>query len=317
MANGILWQLVGNVNPLGEYATGLNKYNQQQNILQQLAGQEQDRQFRQETDARNFQRQTSQDAITQKNWEQQFAQNAQNQNQMRAIQQAQLELQRAQFKRGEIPTGFEPDPTKPGALRPIGGGPQHPDYIRSVTEAKPQKPVPFGVQNSEKEDLTDIQSLNTMNSELARFGKLINDKKLLLGPMQNKINAVNNFLGSSDENTRNYADLTAYLEKMRNDSLRLNKGVQTEGDAQRAWNELVTNLNDPQLVTQRLQTIQRLNQQAADFKRNIIAQRREDNKLHPLDFNKVLTPQPNATVPQQQNAPDPIEQEMRKRGLLK
>lgn len=102
MANGILWQLVGNVNPLGEYAAGLNKYNQQQNILQQIAGQEQDRQFRQETDARNFQRQTSQDAITQANWEKQFAQNAQNQNAMRSLQQQQLDLQKQTASTADI-----------------------------------------------------------------------------------------------------------------------------------------------------------------------------------------------------------------------
>ncbi len=103
MANGgILWQLVGNVNPLGEYASGLNKYNQQQNILQQIAGQEQDRQFRQETDARNFQRQTSQDAITQANWEKQFGQNAANQNAMRELQRQQFELQKQTANTADI-----------------------------------------------------------------------------------------------------------------------------------------------------------------------------------------------------------------------
>lgn len=313
MANqGILWQLVGGIDPLGQYAQGLNNYNKQQTVLEQLQGQREDRQFSRDRFGQEFQYRQQNDAENRALQERQLQQNAQNQREMRTIQQAQLALQQAQFKRGEIPTGFEPDPTKPGALRPIGGGPQHPDYIRSVTEAKPQKPVPFGVQNSEKEDLTDIQSLNTMNSELTRFGKLINDKKLLLGPTQNKINAINNFLGSSDENTRNYAELTSYLEKMRNDSLRLNKGVQTEGDAQRAWNELGTNLNDPDLVVQRLKTIQRLNQQAADFKKNLIAQRREDNKLQPLDFSKVLTRKPDVTETQ---AVDPVEAEMRRRGL--
>lgn len=43
---GILWQLVSGFNPGAAYTQGLQQYNQQQNILQQLAGQEQDRQLR-------------------------------------------------------------------------------------------------------------------------------------------------------------------------------------------------------------------------------------------------------------------------------
>lgn len=143
MANGgILWQLVGNVDPLGQYSKGLQQYNQQQNILQQLAGQEQDRQFRQQTDARNFERQTSQDAITQRNWEQQFAQNAKNQDQMRAIQQQQLALAQAQFKRGEVPAGYEVDPSNPGVLRPRQGGPQDPETIRKLQQAQREPVAP-------------------------------------------------------------------------------------------------------------------------------------------------------------------------------
>jgi len=88
----------------------------------------------------------------------------------------------------------------------------------------------------------------------------------------------------------------------------LNKGVQTEGDSQRVWNELIANINDPKVVQQRIAEIQRLNQMASDFKRNIIVQRRDDNKLPALDFNRVL----GGNQPQ-----DPLELEMRRRGLIK
>jgi len=88
----------------------------------------------------------------------------------------------------------------------------------------------------------------------------------------------------------------------------LNKGVQTEGDSQRAWNELIANINDPKVVQQRILEIQRLNQMASDFKRNMIVQRREDNKLNPIDFNRVLGGN---------QSQDPLELEMRKRGLIK
>lgn len=52
---GILWQLVSGFNPGAAYTQGLQQYNQQQNILQQLAGQDQDRQFRRDESTRNQQ----------------------------------------------------------------------------------------------------------------------------------------------------------------------------------------------------------------------------------------------------------------------
>ncbi|MBX3533409.1 MAG: hypothetical protein KF826_03585 [Xanthobacteraceae bacterium] len=52
---GIYWQLVTGFNPGAAYTQGLQQYNQQQNILQQLAGQEQDRQFRRDESTRNQQ----------------------------------------------------------------------------------------------------------------------------------------------------------------------------------------------------------------------------------------------------------------------
>lgn len=213
--------------------------------------------------------------------------------------QAGHNLQVRQFNRGDTPQGFEPDPTNPTALRPRTGGPADPNYVRAITDAKPNK-VPFGIQNAEAEDLSSVQGLNTINSELQRFDKLIADGKLNLTAVQNIGSRVRNAAGFSDENSRNFASFNATLEKLRNESLRLNKGVQTEGDAIRAWNELIANPNDTNLVRQRLAEIQVLNQRAADFKRNLIVQRREDNRLPPLDFERVLTPQSNSTNQHQQ-----------------
>jgi hypothetical protein len=41
--------------------------------------------------------------------------------------------------------------------------------------------------------------------------------------------------------------------------------VQTEGDAVRAWNELMDNINDPKMVSQRLQEISSINDRAANI----------------------------------------------------
>lgn len=160
-----------------------------------------------------------------------------------------------------------------------------------------QARVPVGIQNAEAMDIEAVQSLGTINSELDRFGKLIKSGALPLGAVANAMAAGRNMIGASDEASRNLASFRATLEKMRNDSLRLNKGVQTEGDSQRAWNELVANINDPQVVTQRLAEIQRLNTIAANFKRNMIMQRRDDNNLSPLDLDRMITaPSGNQTM---------------------
>jgi hypothetical protein len=56
-----------------------------------------------------------------------------------------------------------------------------------------------------------------------------------------------NLFGKSSPKTQALNDFTSFRTQMANDSLRLNKGVQTEGDASRAKDELITAIasNDP------------------------------------------------------------------------
>ncbi len=72
MANHILWQLVSGFNPLGEYASGLNENQRQQNILEQLIGQREDRQFNRERDLRDFQFRTQESDRNQRNTDRSF-----------------------------------------------------------------------------------------------------------------------------------------------------------------------------------------------------------------------------------------------------
>ncbi|MNY53581.1 hypothetical protein D3C86_1893470 [compost metagenome] len=78
------------------------------------------------------------------------------------------------------------------------------------------------------------------------------------------------------------------LEKLRNDSLRLNKGVQTEGDAQRAWNELLANINDPKLVEQRLGEILAINQRAGELRGLSNDSMRANFGHDPMDYSQYL-----------------------------
>ena len=112
MANGILWQLAGNIDPLGRYNQGLQQHQKQQTILQQLAGQEQDRQFNRERDQRNFGWQQQEAQRNQGNWEKQFGQNAANQNAMRDLQRQQFELQKQTANTAQIVMVEQPDGSK-------------------------------------------------------------------------------------------------------------------------------------------------------------------------------------------------------------
>ena len=162
--------------------------------------------------------------------------------------------------------------------KPIGG-----------PKVPPARPVPAAIQKAEAEDLQDVQTIGQMNEMLGGFVSQIDEGKLNLGPTQNRVSELRNWAGNSDPNSRNYASFQAGLEKMRNESLRLNKGVQTEGDAVRAWNEVFANINDPAVVKQRLGEIIGYNSQAAGYKQNQIALRRETNNLPGLDVGNVVT----------------------------
>lgn len=132
------------------------------------------------------------------------------------------------------------------------------------------KPIPATALKMQQEELDEITAASGINDQSGKFLDQIDKKELTLGPVENLLSQGKNFVGMSDQNSRNFASFKATLEKMRNDSLRLNKGVQTEGDAQRAWNELVANINDPAVVKQRLTEIQTLNDRAIELrKRNV------------------------------------------------
>lgn len=129
----------------------------------------------------------------------------------------------------------------------------------------PAKPMPAAALKMRQDAVDAIGTASSMSADLGALASQIEDGKLKLGPVGNMVSEARNFLGESSENSRNYQSFKATLERLRNESLRLNKGVQTDGDAQRAWNELLTNINDPDVVVQRLREIDAINRRAVDL----------------------------------------------------
>lgn len=159
----------------------------------------------------------------------------------------------------------------------------NPDFKAAQDAANPPRPLPSGVQGAEDEDIGAVQGAESINAQLGSVVDMIDGGKLELGLLNNLGAQAQNMVGLSSENSINFATTKATLEKMRNQTLALQKGVQTEGDATRAWNELVANLNDPAVVKAQIARIQELNNMAAAQRLQRINVRRERNKVAPLD----------------------------------
>lgn len=155
--------------------------------------------------------------------------------------------------------------------------------VNSQRQQKNVPKLPTSALKLQQEDLDAVGTASSIQSDLGALKNQIDSGQLKLGPVNNLISAGRNMAGISDDNSRNYASFRSTLEKLRNDSLRLNKGVQTEGDAQRAWNELISNINDPQVVSKRMGEIQKINERAANLHRMNIDNIRSNFGVDPLD----------------------------------
>lgn len=178
-----------------------------------------------------------------------------------------------------------------------------------------QKPLPATTIKLQDELLGQIGTAETTNAQLDKFSSQIASGKLNLGMFSNILSGTQNLVGLSSEASRNFASFKAMMEKMRNDSLRLNSGVQTEGDSQRAWNELLDNLNDPQVVQQRLAEIKDLNTRAIDERRSRIDALRENYGHAPY---QPPSRRPSATAPATAPAAQPAPsraQQVRPKGV--
>jgi hypothetical protein len=127
------------------------------------------------------------------------------------------------------------------------------------------KPIPASVVKQQDAIIDRLTTARSIQSDMAAFARQIDEGKLDFGPVRNLVNQGRNLAGASNEESRNFASFKSGLEKLRNDSLRLNTGVQTDGDAQRAWSELFQNINDRDLVRQRLREIEAINARGAQL----------------------------------------------------
>lgn len=177
------------------------------------------------------------------------------------------------------------------------------------------KPMPATALKMQREETEAIGLAGSINADLGQFQKQLAEGKLQLGPVQNMVSEGRNVIGQSDENSRNFASFKSSLEKLRNDSLRLNKGVQTEGDAQRAWNEILANINDTALVQQRLGEVMKINERAANIRKMNVDGIRQNYGYAPLG-DDFYNQKPAVGADADAGGDDPITAELKRRGAL-
>lgn len=161
-----------------------------------------------------------------------------------------------------------------------------------VVPAPASKPMPAAALKMQQEEVDALSLSQNSKADLGAIRRQIATGQLDLGLFTNWVNRGRNLAGASTPQSRNFATFQASLEKLRNDSLRLNKGVQTEGDAQRAWNEVLANINDPKLVEQRLMEIEAINERAANLRRMNIDEIRRNYRQPQLDTTAQSNPIP-------------------------
>lgn len=159
------------------------------------------------------------------------------------------------------------------------------------------KPLPAAALKIQDAALSAYGAAGNIQASLDGKLKQIEDGKLKFGPLSNVTNKGLNAAGLSNEESRNYASFMSDLERLRNESLRLNTGVQTDGDAQRAWNELFQNINDTDLVKQRIQEIKSINARGSELQRLRIDGVRSNYNAAPYDLSQYDNMAPPAPAP--------------------
>jgi len=145
--------------------------------------------------------------------------------------------------------------------------------IEGQREAQPLPPEALA-QVMDREDA--ISTASSLQNRLGRWEQAINDGQLQLSPALNLRWEAELASGRPSPQAINYREFLDELESIRNDVLRLNKGVQTEGDAQRAMNEIIANPRAGAYVMQRLKTLIRQNERAEGLQRKQIERIRQN-----------------------------------------
>ena len=162
-----------------------------------------------------------------------------------------------------------------------------------VAKPEPPKPFPAKLQEAEDEDLAGIGTYSNTTADLRNLTRQIDKGEINLSLVGNAFTKVRSFVGLGGEEGAKLSDLEKTIYKIRDDTLRLNKGVQTEGDAKRELETLIGSMNDPVKVRAALIRIEKINARAVKLKSAILQNRRKAYGFEPMDLTPYYSGTPS------------------------
>ena len=166
-----------------------------------------------------------------------------------------------------------------GSQEFIPGGPQDPAVLAAQSGAKSDggnKPLPVRALQFQLEAQEALNTTEILEKNLGGIISQIDDGTLDLSLGGNVEGGLRNYFGFSNPNSVNLATFKANLQKIRNDILIMHKGVQTEGDAKRAMDTILSNPNDEKVVRAQMERLRELNK---------LASKLQQQKLQTIDRN--------------------------------
>lgn len=115
-----------------------------------------------------------------------------------------------------------------------------------------------------------INGAANLQRRLSGWAEKIRTGRLQLSPTLNARWEAELLTNNASPQAIEYGNFKSDLESIRNDVLRLNAGVQTEGDATRAMNEILSNFGSGAYVMERMNTLAGANDRAVQFHRQQI-----------------------------------------------
>ena len=165
-------------------------------------------------------------------------------------------------------------PTKPGmpVVSATTGKPV--DYQPTVAA----KPIPPVIQKAEDADYETAQNAINLANDANKYLNTIKSGAIKFGPLDKISTSVRGAFGSESPDVTARNDFESFKNRLVNESLRLNKGTQTEGDAIRAANELKAS-DSAVGAGKAINTLVELNARKAQDAQNAIIRRRRNAKL--------------------------------------
>jgi len=183
--------------------------------------------------------------------------------------------------------------TLPDGTTTYGKSPLYDTIVKEEKAKKAEKKadnkLSGTLQKAETDDIFALETSKNINKDVDKFDKLITDGKLEFGVMDTAGDFVRGLIGNQGEEEINSSKFKSFISKLRNDSLRLNKGVQTEGDAQRVMDELFNafDSNDSKVIQEKLREIKRINELAVSLRKKTIINRRDGQNVKKFDFSTL------------------------------